>query len=57
MRILFVNTASRLLKSITRLGYTGKTLSSSKVGLKTILNQVERELAEFGVDICYMQCM
>jgi len=57
MHILFVNTACILLKSITRLGYTGKTLSSSKVGLKTILNQVERELAEFGVDICYMQCM
>jgi len=51
-----LNTASLLLKSITRLGYW-KTLSLSKVSLKTIVNQVERELAEFGVGVCYMERM
>jgi len=32
-------------------------LSLSKVGLKTIVSQVEGELAEFGVGICYLQGM
>jgi hypothetical protein len=38
------------------MGYR-KKLSLSQVGLKTIVSQVERELAEFGVGICYLQRM
>jgi hypothetical protein len=56
MHVLFINTASLLLKSITRLAYW-KKLPLSKVGQKTIVNRVERELAEFGVRICYLQRM